>query len=455
MPLLNTLGSLVEFKQGYTAPNAVSNITISRGLGYDINVNYTIGNIVPPGLQETYTAITIPGNYSNSSTGNTILIKKIDPLDTYSITVYANSVGGSNSTSYFNYYMSSNLQANGNVTIANLVTIDIAPNSNQICGITDTGRLLTYSRNANTGLLTLLANTLIANEVLLDTKYSSDGNFIYILSRTNNANVSTNEVYAYNTANSNVKTVVNAGSAGYSKKLNGIYQPARLIVSPDNKSLIFTAYNNNNANASLISIYNYTRNATSGNLTLFQSNFTPLTSNSFTSNSTITNIIPSFDNKNIYLSIGDAFSVSMADISVLSRNTSNTNLSNLSAYNLSNGNTATISNIVCSFDNISFYASQNQYLTIKTYTRSNTGNLTLTETKTTSNTAPDSIINPANTILITNSNNATYKRDTSTGTLTFQSNTTTFVGTPTFVSDDNYNVYSVSGSNIRIYNITA
>lgn len=455
MPVFSTLGSLAEFKRGYTFPNAVSNIIITRPIGYDINVSFTIGNTIPPGLPETYFATTIPGNFSNSSTNNNITITKIDPLETYNVIVYANNAGGSNNTTSNSFYMSSNLVANGNVTIANLVTMDIAPNSNQLCAITSTGRLLRYSRNNSTGQLTLLANTLIANNVLLDAKYSSDGNFIYILGRTSNANVSTNEVYAFTLANSNIRSVVSGSFAGYSKKLNTFYQPCKLIVTPDNKSVVFTGYNNSSSTLSEISVYNFQRTIANGSLSLNQTIFNPIIANgSFTSNTTITNLISSFDSKNIYLSISDAFSISIAQISVLSRNTSNTTLSDWSAYNLSNGNNAVISNIICSIDNNSFYVSQSGYSTLKTYTRSNTGNLTLSQTVSAANAT--SIINPANTILITNNNNETWKRNVSTGNLTIEPNTTTFTSSGVaYVTNDNYNVYSIFATNIRIFNITS
>lgn len=447
MPLIGTIGSLAEFKQGYTVPNAVSNVTITRNKGYDITVNFDIGPLVPPGLPETYFASTNVFNYSNSSSGNSIQLNKMNPLTNYTIVVSANNVAGGNSngnSTQNSYYMSSNLTANGNIAVSNISGISIAPNGNQISAITSAGRLLQYSRNSSTGLLTLAANVLVANANLLDSTYSPDGNFIYIVGRNNSTNQ--NSIYNVRTSNNNVTTGIS--NSGFSKVVNTSYQPIVITASPDNKSIIVTGYSNSSA-TSQISIFNYSRNTITGNLTLFQSAFVPAISNAITQNSVIRDSAISFDNKNLYLTTGDAFSVSTADVAVLARNTSNTNLSNLSfinRFNLGAGN------IICSNDNLSVYViGGNAANSITAFSRDGAGNLTNIQTVTSPiNTV--SMNSPADTILLVDG--ATYKRNVN-GTLSLESSHQSYDNnvSEAVVSTDNKNVYGIWASNITIFDI--
>jgi hypothetical protein len=455
MPVFCTSGSLAEFRQGYVPPNAVSNVTITRNDGYDITVNYTPAPILPPNLPQNYVAIASPGSFSNTSTGNSILLQKLDPLVTYNATVYANNIAGCSQPSTSSpYYMSSNLVANGNISIANTTGITISPAGTEVDVITSTGRLLRYTRNTSTGQLTLLANVNVGNTYLTSVDTSADGNFIYMYGK--NTSTDLQVIYSFSKSNSAIVTTGNPGANVFSGNLGvqTLGLDCKLVTTPDNKSVIATGYIGSFGNR-VPHIINYSRNTTTGNLTLYQSAFQPILSNGAVNpNTEIVRVCVPFDSKNLYIGIWNTSSVSASDISIYTRNTSNTNLTHLSTTSLFSNAGGQLHNVFASFDGTSIYGSQSIY--VYNYQRNtSTGSISLVGNVN----AGQFIVaglSVANTILLGSGSNATFQRDTSTGALTHFSNSASFGVTSEVVySSDNKNVYAVSGSGLTIYNISA
>jgi len=450
MPVFSTLGSLAEFRQGYTKPNKPNSLTFNRGLGYDLSVLITPGNVIPPGLPESYYAITSPLLYSNTSNTTTIQFLKMDPYYNYDVAVYANNIAGNSSATSANYYMSSNIVANGNITIANASAFTISPNGGEVDVTTSSGRLLRYTRNANTGQLTLLSNTSIANINLTSVVYSADGNFLYMYGTNTSSNVNT--IYNYRISNSTViSSIVTNALTGNTFYVNQNF----LYSSPDNKSIIATGYEEISFGNLRPHIWNYSRNTTSGNLTLYQSNFIPVLSNTATANTFVSAMVIPDNNNTLYLAVSDGATTSRADISVYSRNTSNTYLAHVSTVNLYQNTTATLYDIKSTDDYTSVYVSQHPY-SLYTYSRNtSTGNLSFIQTSNTSTVIPDTIITPANSAVFTPSKS--FSRNPGSGTLTLESSSSSFSNASTknaVISNDNRNIYALSGSILTIFNIT-
>lgn len=261
MPVFSTLGALAEFKEVIAKPLPVSNINITRNNGYNLTVTFTPNIVLPPNYSVNYFGTLNNSNayFSNSNT-TTLTFSRIPPLLDYFATVSAqNLAGNSLPTNSSNYFMSSNLVANGNINISNASVITISPNDLELNVGTTTGYLLRYSRNIATGQLSLLSNTNIcaacSSPSITSLEYSNDGNFLYIYGN------SGSRIYNYNINSSSFATT------GLSNVFLGNIAASKLYCNEDNTNLIAMGLVGSPATYRFI---NYSRNTSTGNLTLVQ-----------------------------------------------------------------------------------------------------------------------------------------------------------------------------------------
>lgn len=441
MPFISTLGAAAEFRQGYITPFPVTNANVTRIEGYNVNVAFT-PNTTNTGTTVTYLAVSNTGNFIGNSTSNVITVNNIDPFFTYTFDVIANGGAGGNSlptTTTNNVYMSSNLVANGNVTVANAVAFDMSPDGTNLHCVTSVGRFLRYSRNTSTGQLTLLGNSTISGfNTFNDITFSADGNYAYITGGNTSNNFT--GIIRYIMANGNTSIVGNVGN---------VFGSRNIIASPDNKSIFTTGRYSNLVPFTL----NYERNVSTGNLSLYQSAFV----SSIPNLSAATNLVEMLvtqDNKSL-LQIWQ----NPADDRYLfnyDRNTSNTYCTNQQSISLGT-QLAAFYDLSASKDNKSVYTVRSDGINLFSRNTS-TGTLTYVSTLAVGNN-PYSVEMPANSIML--AYDTTFYRNLSNGTLTEYSNSASYTITAnnniikTVVSPDSNNFYALTGNRIAIFNISS
>jgi len=440
MPVFSTLGAIAEFRQGYITPFPPTNANVTRLEGYNVNVAFTPNTTNTGGLV-TYIATSNTGNFSGNTTGNVITIGNINPFYTYTFDVLASSAGGNSpaTTTTNNVYMSSNLVANGNITYSanNLVAFDISPNGGLVYAVSSVGRFLRYSRNSDTGQLSLLGNSNITGyNTFNDIVFSADGNFCYITGGNTSNNFT--GIINYNVAANTTTTTGNVGN---------VFGSRNIAASPDNKSIFTTGRYSNLAPFLL----NYTRNTTDGNLSLYQSAILPNIA-PYDASVNYRKMVVTKDNKN-FLIIWQILNGNTVLMNY-PRNTSNTYL-NLASQDIDLSNALpSYTDLTVSPDNISVYGIRTDSVNVFSRNTS-TGILTWTSNLTGYNNLYTVEI-PANSIMLTG--NVTFNRNLSNGNLTVESNSASYNGSSTIstvVSSDTKNLYKLRSNAISIFNITS
>jgi hypothetical protein len=438
MPLFCTLGSLYEFKTIVPKPLPPENVTLSRLPGYNLQANYTSTPLPPYYFTETYTGKLSNLNYYNSSSNTTSMdFSKVSPYSNYYATIFTTTVTGTSfGANSPNFYMTSNLIANGNTTIANATALIAAPNGTEVSLGTTNGYLLRYSRNNSTGQLTLLSNTFIANNQITSLTYSADSNFLYIMAN-NGA-----QIYNYNLSSN---TFAQTGLTNL--RSVGTFLDCRIFCNNNNNNIIAFGYTQNPFSGNDYRIQNYSRNTSTGTLTLQQSvvvgsNFSP-----------VTNWRPIY-NGNAHIVVGTGGNGN-AQINLYTANS--TTIAFQSRANLFlNSNNTNAMNSVCLIGNsayINLGNNINSYNFTTTFTsigNINTGNVGF----------PFCPVQPASnarTSILLYNGSLTYRRN-SNGTLTLDSSSSSFLAgnsnTQATIPDDTKHVYALRGNTLTVYNVT-
>lgn len=433
----STLGAAAQFRQGYITPYPVSNAVATRTKGYNVDITFT-PNTINTGLTITYIANSNTGNFTGSSLSNVITISNINAFYDYTFDVIANGGAGGNSAPVTtnNVYISSNLIANGNIAAGDADAFDISPDGTKI-EVVGGGSWEKYSRNNTTGILTYLGfQNFTGYDSATDVKYSADGNFIYFA--VGNSSTGISRILKYTVANANLSTVGNVGN---------VYGDRKLQISNDNQTLLSTFRYANLIPGTL----NYVRNTVNGDLTLFQSGFTPNITN-LSAGTTLVEMIVTDDNKNVL----QLWQNTANDRVLLNytRNISNTLLTLNQTIDLGNA-LATYVDLDASPDGTSVYTARTSGINV--FSR-NTSTGTLTFVANISGNNPRSVEIPVNSVMLVS--NTTYNRNLSNGNITVESNSSSYTYTPnavikTLVSPDTKNLYTLTANNIGFFDITS
>lgn len=169
MPVFSTVGSLAEFRQGYTSPLTPLSATATPanpGIGAIINV--VPNTSLYTGSPEIYIANSNVGNFTGNSVypNTTFNVVPMEPFANYTFDVRSQSAGGYSNgnvtTNNVNIVLNSSLTANANlanfvsgISITDPVDMTITPDGSKLL-VANRTRLQAYDRNSSTGNLTLV-----------------------------------------------------------------------------------------------------------------------------------------------------------------------------------------------------------------------------------------------------------------------------------------------------------
>lgn len=455
MPLKGTLGAIAEFKQGYARPLPVSNaVAVPASLGLGATITYTPN--VNVGAVETYFANSNVGGYTGNSTSNTITIVNMLPFANYYFDVTATSIGGNSPpVSTNNVFVGCNVVANGNIAITGIPQcIAIEPSGLKVHLISGQ-RWYRYSRNPNTGQLSL--DTSVAppsRDTLSSIVISGDGKTAYISGdvTTNNfpyGTFPTTAIWQYSINNNAYiyQTTLNFNAG------NICITPNWLMTTPDaTKVYLLTDASPNPSNTAYqFSFVNLTRNTTTGNLSFVGLiNLEAAAGKTYAIASTqITSVPP--DSNSAYVLLQQSASGSK-DIIALDRNGNAVSYAGTSV--LRSNVLTTYTGMFTSTDSKTVYGFDSG--TINALSRNSTTSVLTPISNVTAPNVRNGISNFDSVLFA--GGNLLYDRNTTTGNLTLIGNSTSFSypansTMQTIISPDGKNIYTLQNNNIAIFNI--
>jgi len=467
MPVIGTLGSIAEFRQGYIQPfppdTAVA-VPTPTGIGGNITVTPNTANT---GSVITFYATSTPGNYTGNSLGlsNNIYVGQMDPFYNYTFDVQTRSAGGnSNGNTVTNsIFVSCNVSANGSLSLptigGNTQDMKLSSDGTRVYATTSGTFLYVYYRNDTTGQLTSSAGVLPPNAFSVFGVAVTNDNRNMFLSGISNVIVGNTITYESTLWNYEIQYSGNLTNLTLVQTLTktGNANPNFVPISATPDGQIITLIRTN-LSATSFTADGYIRNTSTGLLTTAYTSLPlPITAGGLAA--TQGRLISTNDSLNQYFSYSPATSPSDKTISII-RKSGNTIIDGGTVI-VSNA-LGTLNNIKSSNDNKNIYAFG--YGNIYNYSRNVVnGNLTFVAT-TSASAVIDGVIPTNNLMIAANATaNATllYDRDTTTGALSKTSNTTTntsyaFNANSTrisVISPDLKNIYVLNSNNIAIFNI--